>query len=149
MTYDPASAIKNVWAGLKQTEPKPIGGLTDASGEVYSVKQRPETLAFFLLEWVSGASKMPPDIDALLSQVHRDQPMVAGKSPVASALRMHSRPDGGTYLGTYTSGHYGDDVVVYGDPLMEQQQIVQTVHAFRRFHAEQEAGMPVRTGIVS
>ena len=131
MTYDPKDALRSVRKALKQEDAEPQLPTVSAGG--YRVKARPETVCFFLLEWLSGAlEKMSDDFQDIPTS--------------ATALKTHERPDGGVYIGSFsgTREPSGDDVVVFGDVLMEREEAIRCVHAFRRFHAEQHAGRPVR-----
>lgn len=137
--YDPKSAIRATRQAFKEALGKPspaenaMADVVDQKGNAYIVRQKPETLCFFLLEWLSGALKtMPEDMKGIASS--------------AQALRAIRRPDGGIYLGLYSGGQVGDDVVVYGDPLMEHDQVIRAVHAFRLFHARQAANIEQPTG---
>lgn len=131
MTYDPKSAAWALARHMKQrqqaTAENPsslLPQLVDESGTAF--KKAPDSVVFFLLEWLGGGLKLPEDFATV------------GTS--AKALKEHTRPDGGVYLGAFDlKDAEGSTVIVFGDPLMDEPHAIQLTHAFRKHHAEQAA----------
>jgi hypothetical protein len=114
LTYDPKSAAQ---AFRQATRPSgsPVGAPVN---QAYSRADRPQTLCILLLGFVAGTAVLPDDFD----NVER----------TATALKAHVRPDGGVYLGAYQAPRDAAGVVVvFGDPLMEQKEAMQSSIVFR------------------
>lgn len=128
MTYDPRSAVAMFRRAMQAKQANPssmLPRIVDERGKVQGI----EVVCFFLLEWITdGLSGLPDDLANLPTS--------------SSALKQHTRPDGGTFLGLYEApNEVGAGVVVFGDPSMSEKQIAQYVKQFRLHHAKQAVNL--------
>lgn len=127
MSYDPRSALR-MFRKAKQDGTAiavEASGLVDASGTPAAAPvTRPQTLCVLLVGFVFGTSVLPDDFDRVEKS--------------AGALKAHTRPDGGVFLGAFEMPHDpAGVVVVFGDPLMEMRDVIAASQRFRADLLEQ------------
>lgn len=121
--YDPRSALNVIRGAIKENERTrvriPKGGeVLTAKGDAYKPVKRPETLCFWLKDFVAKATGMPADFADVLR--------------TSAGLKDHTRPDGGVFHGLFEYPHDASStVVVFGDPLMEMPEAIRMSLLFR------------------